>query len=125
MCDNNKVGFNNVYFLKGEKKSKLREGFQDSSTDYLLHNRLNIKENYAYIDIADHELWEKIITNKEEDFLLIYDKKKLALKIKGRDYGKGEHFFAIEKFYINGKKAKILNSGAGYEPREIVLFLTE
>ncbi len=119
-------GFNNVYFLKGEKRHEIFLGFKHDSSiskepKELLYKRLKISEDYAYLTIEQTMFKYDLITNKEELFLLKYDNKEVSLKIKGA-FGNSRSFAKVEHFYVNDKKMKHLVSDF---TQNVVLFLTE
>ncbi len=81
----------------------------------MLYKTVKISKDYVYLFFVDYKLTNKIITGKEEDFLLKYDNKEIPLKIKGRfdkEYGQ---FIYIDDLYIAGNKAKMVSSGVESE----------
>ncbi len=125
--DGKEDGFNNVYFFKDNKKTKLGFGLKDSNSNeaepnYIVYKQANVSKDYAYIWLFSCNLFaHEILTGKKENLFLIYDDKKLSLKIKGK-FGNNYSFAKVEHFSVNGKKMKILKS---HFTHNVVLFLTE
>ncbi len=132
-------GFNNVYFLKGNKKFKTM-GFLKPDPGIIFGSYMigmfeeGTLKNYGYFTMH-YNLAEEILTGDREEFVLVYGNKKLPLKIKGKTKpieqrgGEYEGWTAmVEEFYVNGKKCKFFNS---YDSQNssytynIVLYLEE
>ncbi len=101
------LGFNNVYFLVGDKKVKLKASLCDRPAKHIT----KYPKGYAFMSIDNPILFEEVLTGKEERFGLVYDNKKIALKIKGTFDKYHTAVGTVEYFYVNGKKQKNEKSG--------------
>ncbi len=127
-------GFNNVYFLKGDKRIKTNGFLPYNLTlfgSYMISLREdNILKNYGYFTNI-YPLPEEILTTKKEKFYLVYGDKKILLEVKGKIVltGGSEKPFvgargSLQEFYVNNKKHKFINNSEGLS-YNIVLYLEE
>ncbi len=123
-------GFNNVYFLKGNKKIKMKEFYKESEPGMFLGSTYmislyndNTLKKYGYFTATWYKLAEEVLTNKTEEFYLVYDDKKILLKINGKliESRCEETEAFVREFYVNEKKHKFIND----DGLNIVLYLAE